>query len=169
MFKATVKNLSNEITNEASFSTMGELNSWLEKEIANESFGKAAYDEIVRDEADPGIIIETINHAAEYTVEIEDITLVTEKRESLEDKRLKGANARKACIDALDVIAGYNLDRVLSAEQITQMQSTFGTIQSALMTNRPSSAKALITAITPDGVLVSEAMKEDILEVLKDY
>lgn len=80
-----------------------------------------------------------------------------------------GAKARVACVSCLDLIAGFNLSRSLTAEQITQMQSTFSQIQMALMTSRPSTAKFLINAIEVDGILLTTQMKSDVLELLQEY
>lgn len=87
------------------------------------------------------------------------------KKELLE----AGKKAREVCTQCLDTIAGFNLSRSLTVEQITEMQSTFSQIQMALMTSRPSTAKFLIGAITVDGVLVTQEMKDDVLELLTEY
>lgn len=80
-----------------------------------------------------------------------------------------GKKARQACTNCLDIIAGYNLEQELTAEQITEMQTTFAPIQSALMTARPTTAKALITALVPDGVLVTQELKDLVLVELSEY
>lgn len=165
MFRASIKR-ENKLTNQAQFSTMEELNSWLEREIANGSFGKSAHEEIIFDET--GKELEVIQHPAEYTIEIEDISAQHAQEELKKEMLQKGALARKVCQDCLDIIAGFNIDRTLTAEQITQMQQTFGTIETLLRANRPASAKPLITALVPDGVLVTEQMKETVLAVLNE-
>ncbi len=81
----------------------------------------------------------------------------------------KGKKARQACLDCLDLIAGFNLDRALTATQITEMQNTFAQVQMALMTSRPSSAKALISSIAVDDILLTEQMKSDVLGILAEY
>lgn len=124
--------------------------------------------EVVTQEYVPPVY-ETIEVPAEYEVEIVDITEEINAANALAERKAKGSAARKVCTGALDLIAGYNLERELTAEQITQMQSTFGSIQSALMTSRPSSAKVLIEAIVPDDVIVTADMKAEILNVLTNY
>jgi hypothetical protein len=79
-----------------------------------------------------------------------------------------GAKDRAMCENTLDLIAGFNRERVLTAEQITSMQTTFATINAYLKANRPSSAKPLIEAITPDNDLVTQEMKDLILDELKE-
>lgn len=99
------------------------------------------------------------------------IPIVTNKKISEDRKKaLKdaGAKDRMMCENALNLITGFNRERVLTADQITQMQTTFSTIQTLLQAARPSSAKALIQAITPDEVLVTTEMKSLILDELID-
>lgn len=84
-----------------------------------------------------------------------------------EDLIALGKKSREACDKALDLIAGYNLSNTLTDEQITQMTTTFSPIVMALSVHkRPNLAKSLISAITPDGAIVTEQMKADLLEVL---
>lgn len=81
-----------------------------------------------------------------------------------------GKKAREACDKALDVISGYNQERELTPEQITEMATTFTPIINALsILKRPGVAKGLIQAATVDGVVITEAMKVDILDALKDF
>ena len=79
-----------------------------------------------------------------------------------------GRQARRVCEDVLDIIAGFNLERTLTAEQITTMQSTFAAIDANLRASRPWSAKPLIEAISPDEVLVTTEMKTELLEVFTE-
>lgn len=71
-----------QITNQAQFDTQEESNQWLEKHLAMESFGKAAYSyerEIspaVLDENGEEILsaqYETVNVPAEYEIQVEEI------------------------------------------------------------------------------------------------
>lgn len=77
-----------------------------------------------------------------------------------------GKKDREMCNNVLNLIDGFNRVRVLTHEQITQMQTTFSTIQMLLQAARPTSAKSLIQAIVPDEVLVTTEMKTLILEEL---
>lgn len=88
---------------------------------------------------------------------------LTARKEALKAAGLKD---RQMCEDALNLIAGFNRERVLTAQQITDMQTTFSAINAMLKDNRPSSAKALIQAIVPDGTLITAEMKQLILEEL---
>lgn len=80
-----------------------------------------------------------------------------------EDRIKRGKQAREFSTLILDLVAGFNIDRQLTAEQITTMQTTFAPIMALLQAGRPTSAKPLIEAITPDGTIVTQAMKDAIL------
>lgn len=75
----------------------------------------------------------------------------------------RGKQAREFSTLILDLVAGFNIDRQLTAEQITTMQTTFAPIMGLLQAGRPTSAKPLIEAITPDGTIVTQNMKDAIL------
>lgn len=100
---------------------------------------------------------------------IEDMTSEYNDKLNKQQKISEGAKARQACQSVLDLVAGYNLDNDLTAEQITSMQATFATIFQLLIANRPSSAKSLINAIDPDGTIVTAQMKQDCLDLLANY
>lgn len=103
-----------------------------------------------------------------YSFIEEDITEEHNKKILMLDKMEKGRLARAVCDQVLDLIAGFNLDNNLSAEDITEMQQTFGNIELALRSARPTTAKALISAVIPSE-LVSQEMKDLCLDLLADY
>jgi hypothetical protein len=105
----------------------------------------------------------------EYTVEIVDITSEVEAAAVQSAKIEAGRLAREACQKVLDLIAGYNLDRELSLSQISQLQTLMAAPEAALRAGRPTLAKQYITAVSPDGVLVTAAMKQDALSLLSNY
>lgn len=96
------------------------------------------------------------------TYVIEDITAESQLKNSIEQKIKLGKNVRKLSQDVLALIAGWNLDRNLTVEQITEIETTFTDIQKLLMSERPFSAKPLIDAITPDGTLVTQEMIDQV-------
>lgn len=103
-------------------------------------------------------------------VAISSIVLAKKQIDTNKNAKLQaGKKARETCLKCLDIIAGYNLEQELTAEQITEMQTTFAPIQTALMTARPSTAKALITALTPDEILVTQELKDLVLSELAEY
>jgi hypothetical protein len=99
--------------------------------------------------------------------------LIEPVKASLEVTRVKneriarGKEDRQKCEDALDLIAGYNRERTLTIEQITQMQQTFAQAESLLRANRPDFAKQVIESIQPDGTLITSEMKADVLAILE--
>lgn len=80
-----------------------------------------------------------------------------------------GKKARNACEEALDLIAGYNLEKNFTAAEITQMESDFGPVVGMLRAFRPTSAKVLIEAIVPDGTILTEEFKSEVLEELVGF
>ena len=104
-----------------------------------------------------------------YEVVITDITNEYQIQQDQNQKILAGKMAREACQMVLDLIAGYNLDRQLTQQQISQMQMDFYNIDQALRASRPTTAKGLIQQIEADGVLVTSEMKASCLELLQDY
>lgn len=88
---------------------------------------------------------------------------------NLNDKKSAGKKARMACENALDLVAGYNLERSLTAEQINSMESMLAAPVAYLRANRPSSAKEEIMNISPDEVLVTQEMKDAVLNELGEY
>lgn len=106
---------------------------------------------------------------AGFTVAYEDITEQLAKEKELNDLKAMGAAARAACNRVMDLVGGYNYSRNLTTEQITEMSTLFAPIVQCLMVSRPSTAKALISAITPDEVLITTQMKADILNELTEF
>lgn len=164
MFRVSITKQS-VLTNQATFPTQAEADAWLAKHVANNTFGLPERPEMIDGEngfpVESGVIL-----PAEYLVFIEDITAEVQAEQI---KAAKIEAGRKACEKVLDLIAGENLDHELTAEQITQMQQTFGSIEAALRASRPSLAKGMISAMAADGVLVTEEMKAGALALLGDY
>lgn len=78
----------------------------------------------------------------------------------------KGQEARMKCQNVLDYIAGENLERELTIEQITQMQTAFSEIESALRAGRPDLATMAANASTPDGIIVTQELKDKVIGLL---
>jgi hypothetical protein len=81
----------------------------------------------------------------------------------------KGTQNRNCCQEILDLISGYNASRNLSLERIQSMITTFATAKTFLNENMPASAKVAIAAIQPDGELVTEELKQMVLETFVRY
>jgi hypothetical protein len=181
MFKVNIANSSQNLSWSASFSSEVEAQSWLnsqigkphrlpEREVPIESeYAQEDVLEVIEEEIE-GVMQQTkVRLKAQYTSEIVDITSQHNAEQSKIARLQAGKAARQACESVMDLISGYNLERELTAEQVSQMAATFAPIIQLLQVSRPSSAKALISAIEPDGVLVTADMKQDCLSLLANY
>lgn len=157
------------------FSNDEAMNSFIEVlNLGDSGWGKPEHTIVVEDAVydEDGVLLQeevTQLVPAEFTIEIEDITEQIQAENIKKQKLEAGKRAREACTRCLDIIAGHNLEQELSAAQITEMQTTFAPIQSALMTSRPSTAKALISQLIPDNILVSQELKDLVLAELSEY
>lgn len=174
MKKVIIKNRQEEVLQTTYIDTQEKIDDFMEVLSKGEAWGKPEHQILISppelNEAGEVIveaIYETIPSA--YLVEIEDVTEEFGKAQIRNERIARGHKARQVCEACLDLIAGINLERSLTGEQISQMQNSFGQIQMALLTSRPSAAKAAITALQPDGVLITEEMKESVLELLVEY
>jgi hypothetical protein len=86
-----------------------------------------------------------------------------------ESKQKDGAKKRELCYGILDLISEYNGENSLTEAQLDSMEVSFAQILVALQNVRPVKAKNLITALTPDGILVTQNMKDDILSIFTRY
>lgn len=96
-------------------------------------------------------------------------SIKVQREKDIEQVRKVGAIAVKACNHVIEVIAGYNITRLLTPAQKDSMLVQFAPVLQALQQFRPGVAKSLIEAITPDETLVTSDMKSDILEVFGAY
>jgi len=91
------------------------------------------------------------------------------KKDRIANKILIGQITDKACNDAFTYIQGANVDRNLTSAQKTEMATLFAPALQAIQVKRPGQLKAYIASITPDEVLITTEMKEDLLEILKAF
>lgn len=91
------------------------------------------------------------------------------KKDRIANKMLIGQVTDKACNDAFTYIQGANIDRELTSAQKTEMATLFAPALQAIQVKRPGQLKAYIASITPDEVLITTEMKEDLLEILKAF
>ena len=112
------------------------------------------------------------NEAEEFFQQLEakdeDIVNGIVAQKQKDDRKFLGKLARDICVEVLDIIAGYNMERELTAEQVDVIQTMFMNIEIALRSARPHTAKAFIQAIIPDGTLVTQLMKDEVLDAM-DY
>jgi CRISPR/Cas system Type II protein with McrA/HNH and RuvC-like nuclease domain len=190
MFKVSITNSSKNLSWGGSFETELEAQEWLQKQIGKPnrlpertvSIDSEYEQEDVLEVIEENVLVgqdeegndiyelqqTQVRLKAQFTSEIIDITAQYEAEQAKQARLLAGKQAREACQAVLDYVTGYNIDRNLSAEQVTQMQSTFGAILSLLQANRPNSAKALISAIVVDEVVPQE-LKDGCLDLLSNY
>lgn len=173
MFKINILNVTSGLkTHGARFETLELAQEWINKFTNHPAFpwGKPEHQIEILDENgqsfDPPQY-QTV--PSEFEVEIIDITAEVEAEATKQAKIAAGKAAREACQRVLDLVAGYNLDRELTIEQITQMQSTFANAEASLRAGRPTYAKQFIAAIQADEVLVTQEMKDLCLELLEGY
>lgn len=165
MFKITLYK-DNTITNEVQFSTEAELNSWISYHESIGTFILTEKTEVSKDIDDNDIVtVIPVTH----TFEIKDISAEVAAEAERQSKIEAGKKAREVCTQVLDLVAGYNLDRELTIEQITEMQTIFKSAEAALRAGRPGYAKIFISAIEADGVLITEEIKSSCLDLLKGY
>lgn len=81
----------------------------------------------------------------------------------------KGRKHRECCTAVLDAVGGYNDESDFTFEQINQMQVTFADAWNALNAFRANLSKELISAIEPDGVIVTVAFKNELLDIFAQY
>jgi hypothetical protein len=86
----------------------------------------------------------------------------------VESKKDMGRDARMCCEGVLDLIAGWNITRSLTKEDIDTLKTTFALIKEYLSDAQPWSAKAEIDLLTPDA-LVTQEMLDDVKAEFSKY
>lgn len=140
---------------------------------------RAAFHNLHPNKSNPAIFLRDLlnqeDHASiESTMaalESKDIELksISDADNILNVKKNNGKFVRKICGEMLDLIAGNNLEKNLTIEQIDQMEITYTDVFKSLQNFRPDKVKTLIVALTPDGVLVTDADKTEYLAELAKY
>ena len=195
MFKITIKNrITQELTNQASFETVELTDSWMSahemkgekgnawgryysaRELPKKGLnyeGEVDYNDALL--VNDGEFIKEFDHKdpemwvllhAEYEVVIEDITAEHEASELRRSTIATGKLYKNRCEDALNYIAGCNVNRSLTEAQIDSMEVTFEEVVVKLMKGRPDKAYGLIANITPDGTIVTDEIKAEMLAIL---
>ena len=101
-------------------------------------------------------------------IEAEKIKLDSENAiaKAKSDKIKTGKQIRDVCQSAIDLIVGWNISNGLDEAQINSMQATFNKTEKALRDSRPGKAKKFALLINPDGIIVTEQMKLEVIELL---
>ena len=95
-----------------------------------------------------------------------ELRLANQENDAINNRIAIGKIDREKCTKALDYISWYNTDKDFSIEQITQMQASFSDAEQALRAGRPSMAIAFISAIEPDGTIITADLKNKVLSLL---
>lgn len=100
-------------------------------------------------------------------IEAKDVELTTAQviQQTKAARKELGMKARKICEEVLDVVAGWNISRELTSEQVNQMITNFAIANTHLKNFRPNSAKTAIQEIEIDGILVTQEMYDEVIEV----
>jgi hypothetical protein len=106
---------------------------------------------------------------AELEAKDSELNAVKIASDVINNKLKNGAMVRTICSNLLDLVAGNNLEKGLTIEQIDQMETDYSDIFKALQNLRPDKAKSLIVAMTPDGVLVTDDDKAEYLAEFLKY
>ena len=70
------------------------------------------------------------------------------------------------CLGFVKIVMKSNITRGLTTGQKDQQATDYSEVFESIKDWRPGKAKALIAALTPDGILVDQALKDDLLEFL---
>ena len=104
-------------------------------------------------------------YEADYAVK----SVVETKRTAINQKVKLGESALRCCTEILNYIAGHNLSEVKAESAVDAMEAAFAPILKELKNGRPYKAKKLISAVEADGVMVTQAMKDDVLLIFSKY
>jgi hypothetical protein len=169
MKKLTVKQ-NNVIKQEVEFGNDEALNEFIATlNAGNTAWGKASYERELTPKVldqNTGEVLEEATYEtvpAEFTYEVIDVTEEVELRNRLEGLVSKGREFEEACMDCLRIVGAYNEERSLTLEQILEMGTLFANIEQVLNRRMPKTAKALVSQLTPDGVLVTQELKNLLL------
>lgn len=152
---------------------------WIAESLSINSWGKPereivalseAYDEAdilsTRTEEIDGVTTEYVTLKAEYVIEVEDITEAYNAEQALQQTLANGQRAEAACKQVKAYVTGYNMSRSMTSEEVSSFVATFGTIQLVLDANRPNTARVLIEAVSVDGAVVTQTLKDNCLLIL---
>jgi len=70
------------------------------------------------------------------------------------------------CLSCIKIVMKHNIANSLTKEQKDQQATTYADVFTAIRDWRPGKAKSLITALNPDGTLVTQALKDELLTFL---
>ena len=139
---------------------------WFYESISNEPNSESYIKTLIEDVARDTECSNLFDQMESYK---DDFVPKRDKQSARKVKKERGLAAKVACEEVLHLIAGYNMDRSLTKEQIDQLETDFADVKAKLEAGRPWTARYLVEGMTPDEVLVTTAMKNDILEEFDDH
>lgn len=99
----------------------------------------------------------------DYDILKTDVTSIKLEEARVANVLAVGEKIIGLCNSLSKMVVGYNYTRSLTALQIEEMATTFAPVVTLVEGKRPFSAKPLIEAIVPDGTIITEQMKADLL------
>lgn len=99
---------------------------------------------------------------------IPNATIILEMDIIVKQKGNIGKKLGEDCESCLNVITGFN-DGRLTGPQLQSLLTSFATINTCLSNKMPKTAKGLILQLQPDGIIITQQMKDVCLYILKDY
>ena len=173
MIKVNIANASGIFATK-NFETQSLADLYIQEMKDSEHWGKSDKDFIltpeVKDEQGNVISPAVMGHQnAEIFFTTEDITAQFNLEQRIESLATSGESDELVCKKCLHVIGGYNKEKSLTTAQIQSMATTFASVDFCLEKFMPKSAKSLISSISPDGFIVTQELKDLLLEVLKEY
>ncbi len=180
MFEVNIKNMNGEITHTMRLESLEKANEWInEVELDALPWGYFKIRDILKSEAteyDLTLVTEEYEHlnslgeteirvktSKDYTHETLDISSEVALEELRRARLCLGEDIRSLTNRIMNMIIGFNSERSLTKEQLDDMEVSFAPILSKLLVFRPDTAKDLIELISPDGILVTEEMKSELL------
>jgi hypothetical protein len=105
--------------------------------------------------------------------ELESLSvIVLSKRDqeaSIRTRLDRGRKVRALSQDLLDLVAGWNMERQLTGQQISDLITLVSPIMEMLQANRPFQAKPLIESLVVDGILITQDMKDQSIALYETY
>jgi hypothetical protein len=135
---------------------------------------------------DPAYVEMKLNEVDEYNIKTHELNELGEPvlrvgldyaeeiEKFISDQKFIMSLSRGGAISALsknilNLVIDHNYSNAFTAEEITQMQATFGTIEGLLRADRPFHAKPLIVAAPVDGVIVTNKLKANIARLYTEF
>lgn len=132
---------------------------WFKEKDLNEYQISIAIDERLI-EIEPDVYIKEYLLPAQATYTQEDKTSEMQREVNKESKKFKGNIFRQLSQNVLDIVSGHVFNNNLTGQQIENLKQS--PPYRYLLENMPLTAKPLIDALIPDGVILTQLILDDI-------